>query len=429
MRYGFFLGFLAVGILALKKPEKDEFYKPPRGFQDRPLGDILKSRQTPGPIQSYLATIDAITWQLLIRSEDSFGKPNAIVATLLEPRDADPTKVLSYQPFQNSALITCCPSYAMLVPSFDTLHMQVELSFIAMALFMKWYVVIPDYQGPKSAFPVANQSAFAVLNVMRGVQTFLNQSTSFAMFGYSGGAFASAWASIKHPKYAPELNIVGAAVGGLVSNISALVECVDGGPYAGLVLSVLNGCSNEYPEFRLALRKYGMFLKNYCLMSAAAHYFGTSFNRDIYRNFSRDAVITSIFKKNSLMGDGKPVPKMPIFIYHSAINEMIPAAEIRKVFDYWCANGVIVEFAEDESYNHIVEAFAGVPASMMWLKKRFDGVKSKGKCIYTWRPSNFLYPGTRRFIKSKLKRSLEIFLSKLNVFESFTTFTDTIVTE
>ncbi|KAI3406855.2 hypothetical protein KGF56_000316 [Candida oxycetoniae] len=416
MRLPFLLmSFLLGQSLSIKVPEDDEFYAPPHDYIDARLGEILKVRPPPSSIRSLLAPITAIPWQLLIRSEDSFGNPNVVTATILEPPGADSQKVLSYQTFQNSAKRSCCPSYTMLTASFESLEIQADLAFISMALFMKWYVLIPDYEGPKSAFPVSKQSAHAVLNCMKAAKTFISQDASFAMMGYSGGAFASAWAAILQPKYAPELKLVGAALGGTIANISALIRKVDGGPYAGLVVNILNGLGNEYKKFKLALHVYGPSLKSYCLFSAATHYFGTSFNKDVYQDILEDKTINSIFNENDLLGANKTVPRAPMFLYHSAINEVAPFKEVDKLYDYWCEQGVTVELAEDMSFNHMMEAFAGIPASITWLNKRFKKEPILDHCKRSKKTSNFFYPGSPRFIRKKLKHTLSQIVSQLIV--------------
>lgn len=54
------------------------------------------------------------------------------------------------------------------------------------------------------------------------------------MWGYSGGSLASGWAAGLQPNYAPELggNLLGAALGGFVTNITATAEATDGTVFA-----------------------------------------------------------------------------------------------------------------------------------------------------------------------------------------------------
>lgn len=72
------------------------------------------------------------------------------------------------------------------------------------------------------------------------------------MWGYSGGSLATGWAISLQLKYAPELkeNLIGAAVGGFATNITAVAEAVDGTVFSGFIPLALNGLANEYPDFK-----------------------------------------------------------------------------------------------------------------------------------------------------------------------------------
>ena len=68
------------------------------------------------------------------------------------------------------------------------------------------------------------------------------------LWGYSGGSQASEFAVELQPKYASELKVKGAALGGLVENILAILENVNATPLAGLTPNALLGLLVEYPD-------------------------------------------------------------------------------------------------------------------------------------------------------------------------------------
>ena len=59
--------------------------------------------------------------------------------------------------------------------------------------------------------------------------------------GYSGGSLASGWAAALQPDYAPELsrNLLGVALGGFITNVTATVEATDDTIFAGIAANVL----------------------------------------------------------------------------------------------------------------------------------------------------------------------------------------------
>ena len=108
----------------------DDFYTAPDGYESAKLGEILKLRKL--PVNSVVCfEIDIKnSWQLLVRSEDSFGNATAIVTTVIEPYNADPSKVLSYQTFEDSANIECSPSYGMQYGAWSTVATQIDMALM-----------------------------------------------------------------------------------------------------------------------------------------------------------------------------------------------------------------------------------------------------------------------------------------------------------
>ncbi|WP_253813695.1 lipase family protein [Nocardia amikacinitolerans] len=76
-------------------------------------------------------------------------------------------------------------------------------------------MLVPDHQGPRQAYAAGLMAGHAVLDSVRAaVRTphlGLHHAAPTIVTGYSGGAIASGWAAQLAPKYALELNLVGAA--------------------------------------------------------------------------------------------------------------------------------------------------------------------------------------------------------------------------
>jgi hypothetical protein len=79
-------------------PDKDEFYRAPSGFEKAPLGAILKQRPTPNPIAVDNKTPINLkaAWQILYRTQNSVGKAEATVVTVLVPHNARPSNLMVY---------------------------------------------------------------------------------------------------------------------------------------------------------------------------------------------------------------------------------------------------------------------------------------------------------------------------------------------
>ncbi|WLF81847.1 sphingosine N-acyltransferase subunit lip1 [Lodderomyces elongisporus] len=70
----------------------------------------------------------------------------------MQPHNADPNKVLSYQTAEDSAHIDCSPSYSFQFGAPQgTMMTQLDLRFMVPALAQGIYVISADYEGRKEA--------------------------------------------------------------------------------------------------------------------------------------------------------------------------------------------------------------------------------------------------------------------------------------
>jgi len=89
-------------------------------------------------------------------------------------------------------------------------------------------VNVPDHEGPLASFTAGPQEGHAVLDSVRAALSSrpfpaTRENTRYAMWGYSGGSIASTFAAELQYSYAPELEFTGAAIGGLVPNLTDVI--------------------------------------------------------------------------------------------------------------------------------------------------------------------------------------------------------------
>ena len=411
------LSIIFASPLSLKSPLVDDFYNPPRGYESAKLGEILKLRKTPGKISSLFIPVEVKnSWQLLVRSEDSFGNAAAIVTTVIEPFNADPSKVVSYQSWEDAANIECSPSYGMQFGApLSSVQTQVDMIFIVPLLDKGCFVVLPDYEGPKSTFGVGRQSGKATLDSIKAVLktkdfSGINDDAKVVLWGYSGGSFASGWAAVLQPEYAPELkdNLIGAALGGFAANLTGIAESVDGEVFSGFIPLALNGIANEYPDFKKRLyeevkpgakadlQKGAENCLAASLISYPMYQYFTGPRRVFEKGWSllEDKTIGKTLEDNLLIALSKEhMPQIPIFVYHGTIDKIIPIKDSIKIYKNWCDWGIgSFEFSEDKLNGHTTETVVGAPAALTWIDARFAGKPAVEGCLFTTRASNFLYP-------------------------------------
>ncbi|MFD4428175.1 lipase family protein [Nocardia sp. NPDC058497] len=251
--------------MAVPLPEQDSFYAEPVGLADLPNGTVLASRAIEP--ESFLQPLPADAWQVQYKTIDNHGTPRAYIATVLVPqgewtRDG-PRPLLSYQVAEDGVGAKCAPSYALRggidgVPS----NAYSETGMIRIALQQGWALVVPDYQGPDSDLFGADGYVHGVLDGIRAARAFapaaVDPAAPIGMWGYSGGAQATAIAAQAHSTYAPDLPltgvalVTGVALGGVVADLEATMSGFSGGVAGGGAVVGLVGLNRSYPEADVA---------------------------------------------------------------------------------------------------------------------------------------------------------------------------------
>ena len=131
-------------------PRDDPFYQPPAGYQHAEPGTVLRSRDVELAFLGLIPQSVTAT-QLLYRTMDMNGNPEAAVTTVIVPAEHTPgqqSPLLSYQCAIDAVSSRCFPSYALRrrARALGSVS-QLELLLVAAALAEGWAVSIPDHEG------------------------------------------------------------------------------------------------------------------------------------------------------------------------------------------------------------------------------------------------------------------------------------------
>lgn len=380
-------------------PTEDSFYTVPADIAQYAPGTILKHRVPPAPIAALgVSTVNLKdSYQILYRTNDNHDNATATVLSVLIPHNADMGKVLSYQVAEDSAAPNCAPSYAFQLrsatgPYLGTILTQLELLLIEAALEQGWVVIVPDFLGPQASYLANKLAGQATLDGIRaalasGSFTGIYSDPTIAMWGYSGGSVATNWAAELHPIYAPELKIVGAAVGGTVPKVSSVVKTINKGPFAGFIPAGVMGLITQYPELSTVIeshikpsysKKFHTVL-NQCLAADALTF---AFD-DILAEFDvpnlilTDPTATRILNENDL---GQRTPDIPFFWYKSILDEISPVGDTDDLVQSYCDSGVSIQYVRDLLSEHGAAAATGAPHALAWLSDRMAGKPVQQGC-------------------------------------------------
>ncbi len=375
-------------------PQDDPFYTPPPGWKRAAPGTILRSR----PVT--LAFISALpkrtkTWQLLYRTTNHNGRPMSTVTTaLMSPTTRWPKTVISYQVPTDAVGPECAPSYAFRQGSGHAAVLnQIELPLIDAALAIGDVVVLPDYQGPHGEWGAARQPGYAVLDGLRAARQFSElglpgRKTRTVIWGYSGGSIASGWAAQLQPTYAPDVDVRGVAVGGFVTAPLEALKQNNGGPWAGLMVSVMPGIMRASPTLASQFNRYltphgkAMFADSLSLCDTGnlAKYAFTNLD-DILtiplRDFIELPAVVDGFRALEL---GGAAPTAPLFAYHAATDEVVPIEGADATLARYCAGGTPVTYDRYLLGEHVSLALTAAPTALAWMAERLSGTPAPRGC-------------------------------------------------
>jgi hypothetical protein len=349
-------------------------------------GTIVSSEPT--HVSALGLPLSVKAWKLTYASTDTDGNPVNDVATVLlpdKPAPTSPRPLLSYQTAEDSLGTQCAPSARLPQGT------EKETALILAGLEQGWAVVVPDYEGPKSEWTAGTQAAHGVLDGIRAAESFgslglSGKKTPVGLWGYSGGGQASAWSAELQPKYAPELNLAGVAEGGVPRNVAEVARQVNGGPAAGLYFGASVGLSRAYPQY-IQLndllnplgQAYFSTLQNACLEQIVAQ--GAFQRIEMYMKGNVDPLtLPNIQKVVELDELGHSRPGGPLFVFHSANDELIPVGGVDKLVSEYCAAGVTVEYVKDTLSEHNSLAVSGAGAAIDYLQDRFAGKPAPDTC-------------------------------------------------
>ncbi|WP_407670526.1 lipase family protein [Nocardia suismassiliense] len=368
-------------------PDPDPFYSTPADIADKNPGDVLATRAMP-PL---LIFPDTTVTVVRFRSTSSEGKPIAATTTVLTPRaHVEDGPLLSFQHIINGLGAECSVSKVLYTE--DPNLVVREAPGWNVLLQRGWTVALPDHLGPNFAYGAAKLGGQITLDGIRAVKQVAElkvRQSPVSMVGYSGGGMATAWAAALAPKYAPELDIAGAAMGGVPMNLVKMLEGLGLGahPVFGLALAAGLGLEREYPErFPLSeqLNERGLAARakmaNSCtndILSAGAGKGALDFAKST--SMINDGTARAVVEENSLeLYDG--VPKTPVFEWHSPIDGLIPIDAVVNTAKRWCAAGAAVQSEQIPVPDHLTAAVLGIPSALNWLDARFRGEPAPNNC-------------------------------------------------
>ncbi|GAB4585494.1 lipase family protein [Nocardia sp. IFM 10818] len=369
-------------------PGQDPFYDQPADLSGASMGSIVDSR--PVAVLDIPTRAQISAWQVKYVSQDTKGKPWTTMATIIKPVTAGPTRLLAFQPWIDALDTRCNPSYQLRAGFgyMASTGMVGETLNLGTALDRGWTVVVPDYLGPENQFAAGYVEGRNTLDGIRAAVNFdpagVTAADPIALFGYSGGARGTEFAAELAADYAPELNIVGSAAGGLPTDMAASAALMNGGAFSGIDFSSAYGLARAYPELDIPAYftdpQLEQSLSGMCQTQILSAYPFT---------FVQDKTVDRIWPLgepevaavlDTLKAGRYGTPNAPLYLFTAETDQIAVTPKTDELVADYCTRGVQVTYVKYPGTEHVTAETAGSGAALDWIADRFAGAPAGTSC-------------------------------------------------
>ncbi|CAH0351492.1 lipase family protein [Aquabacterium sp. CECT 9606] len=387
------------------------FYTAPSSATSGVHGDLISYRTTTVNLGANAPATKA--WAVMYKSTDSLGAANVVTGTVLVPTTAwsgtGTRPTVSYAVGTHGLAQNCAPSLQMVGGS------DYEAANIAAALKAGYAVLVSDYQGYTTGstptYLAGASQGNAVLDIVRAATQIpfggISATTQTAVWGYSQGGQSAAWAAQRHASYAPTVNLVGVAAGGVPADFLRTAKYLDGSAGASFLFGGVIGLAQQYPTAipldtlanaagQAAIAKG----KTQCVFESLFELMNDNLSEYTTGNQTLDQLtaipaINATLKAQDLGGDKVSVP---LYQYHGKADEFIPIDQAVVLKKAYCSKFSNVSFDVYPS-EHIVTQFQAAPTVLTWLGERFAGKAATSTCnTLSAEPQSTANPGGGNFV-------------------------------
>ncbi|MFC4628202.1 lipase family protein [Promicromonospora alba] len=354
----------------------DDFYTPPTPFPDGADGEVVRWREEP-------RQLSARSYLLMYHSTNATGQDMPVTGRVLVPsapwRGEGPRPIVSVASGTRGVGDTCAPSR----------WLDYERPFIEPMLLAGWAVVVTDYEGLGTpgmhTYVVGQSEGRAVIDMVRAATnlpaTGLEAGGKVAFSGYSQGGGGAMWAGELQPGYAPELDLVGVAAGGVPADLTEVAEGLDGKVGFGFLLLAAYGMDAAYPELDLETYLNERGRETYereqddCVDATLTHAF-QNIGMFTTTNPLHSPQWQARLDENRL---GANPPDVPIHLFHGTADEIVAPGQARTLRNEYCAAGADVRW-EWHLGEHVSTFVTGAPGVITFLDRRFRDRPFLGHC-------------------------------------------------
>ncbi|HWC22813.1 MAG TPA: lipase family protein [Flexivirga sp.] len=376
-----------------------DFYRPPKPMPAVPHGTLLRFERT------RLTVSGGTVWKIMYASKSLSGKRIAVTGIVLVPAGKPPAggwKLVSAAHGTTGVADDCAPSRGdVALPAGQRTPYPISLlnkdygAFAEAGYLRSGYVVsLTDYEGLGTPgihpYLVGQSEARSVLDAARAARQLpaVPVQRRFAIWGYSQGGHAAAWANDVAATWTPELHLVGTVAGGPVSEMTLVANTLATTKMApSLFFMIIAGYAAAYPQLHPSdvLTPAGLaMLKRFETHCSAAHSAAltkTPMSAFVKPGFTSDTAWQRALSESNPGQPGRPKVLSPLLILHSDVDETVPAFLSDTMFKRMCRLGW---HAERRVYHngktHVGEVPDALVDGLHWINDRMAGKQAPTNC-------------------------------------------------
>jgi Secretory lipase len=383
-------------VTAAPATTESDFYQTPAPLPEGRPGQLI--RYANSSVDLGVGAPAANAWTVMYHSRDARNRDVPVTGTVWVPTTAwtqnGPRPILTLTVGTHGLGPQCAPSRQLVAGT------EGEAGKISMALQKGWGVVVADYvgytTGATPSYLVGPDMAHAALDIVRAAAQVpgagLEARAPLLVWGYSQGGRASAWATSIQPRYAPELNLVASASGGIPVDTEALVRYLNGTFFgAGLALASLIGnevtYSTQFPfsrELNAEGRAAVATVKQLCTLDLLITFLFKDLNTYFkpgrsLGQFLDQPSVAAVYKAERLTN--QPAPRVPWYQYHGIIDEAVPLKQAQSLHHEWCWQGVRTRL-DYYPGGHTLADIESPPMAIQWLDDVLSErpIQTMGRC-------------------------------------------------
>jgi hypothetical protein len=382
----------------LTPPSSDSFYRyagttplakiaPGTPLRTRSVTLGVDTNQTPLPAE-----------QILYRTTDATGHAVASVTTVLLPATGTVApRMVAYLSFYDALASQCDPSYTLRGGDPGSANEEltdVEQGLVRTLHAQGYIVTVPDFEDESLDYVAGTESGMSTLDGIKATQNVLKlaPATPVGLVGYSGGSIAADWASELQSRYAPRLQLVGTAMGGIPANLAHNLHYVDGSDsWSDVIPAAMIGISRAFhldltPYLSAWGRNVVATESHQCIGDFSGEFPNLTVKRLMKPQYA-DIVNVPVFKKildKLVMGSAPGHPSDPqLMVWGNSDGTgdgVMVAADEKALAAQYCGQGVPVWSEQLQGLDHTSAAAGFFGQAFPWLASRFVGAPAPSNC-------------------------------------------------